>query len=142
MYSSWKNQIKKTIRIASLMPEFVLRARLKKMTMQKYLESEWKNFSKAFVKHTAQYFSKKALLSWLKGSVTILENYKIKPWNGSMLILTSNDDKLSNEQSKRLLEQYPRAKIHTFNKGGHHTVFLYPEQYTQAIIKFLKSNNK
>ncbi len=135
------SNIKKTIKIAKYIPEFLLRLKLKKMTMQKYPDSEWKAFSQAFIKEAAKGFTKKGLLFWTESSINNLTNFKIKKWSGPVLILTSNDDKLSHEQSSILIKQYPNANIHSFEKGGHHTVFLYPEEYSNVIIDYLKIHN-
>ncbi len=43
------NKIRKIVKIAKYLPEFVLRWRLKRTTMQQYPDSEWRDFSRAFV---------------------------------------------------------------------------------------------
>ncbi|MBC8460259.1 MAG: hypothetical protein H8D67_19920 [Deltaproteobacteria bacterium] len=62
----------------------------------------------------------------------------LQSWPGKILILSSKDDKLSIVSIEELKVRYPRAKMHIFEQGGHHTFSLFPEEYSSVIRDFLK----
>lgn len=37
-------------------------------------------------------------------------------------------------QSRLLMERYPKAKLRVFDKGGDHTVFLFPQEYVYVDV--------
>ncbi len=75
----------------------------------------------------------------MNGSIEIIEKIDslASHWDGPLLVLTSVDDKLSCEQAELHKERYPQARIHTFQEGGHHTIFLFPEEYLRIVTEFL-----
>jgi pimeloyl-ACP methyl ester carboxylesterase len=63
-------------------------------------------------------------------------------WNDRILIISSNDDnEMMKNQVEELIGIYPESKIHRFEvgKGGHHTVFYFPEEYNAVVKTFLES---
>ncbi len=110
------------------------------MTIRAYPQSEWLAFTRAFVHESARGFTKRALLAWMKASLDVLKNYTVRPWDDPLLIMTSRDDILSYGKAGALKERYPQADVHVFERGGHHTVFLFPREYADTITGFLDSH--
>lgn len=46
-------------------------------------------------------------------------------WFGEILILSSQDDKETVGKIKELKIRYPKARIHIFGRGSHHTPLLF-----------------
>lgn len=85
------------------------------------------------------------MISWVRqlspGSKK-LRNFVFDPdahaaWPGYMLILASRDDAGAMAKLAALRERYPRARVHMFDQGGHHTYLFFPEAYTTALPDFL-----
>jgi pimeloyl-ACP methyl ester carboxylesterase len=66
----------------------------------------------------------------------------LEHWRGRMLILNSEDDSMMPAQARASLGAlYPRAESVSFSGTGHSTAILQPEEYANAIARFLASTD-
>lgn len=129
--------MEQTLRGTRFLPTFLLRKLLMKNTSKDYPESDWREFTRAFVTEAARRSTKDAFQGWMQGSIDLLEEYEFTAWNGPTLLVSSEDDDTSRPALEELKERYPQAEVHVFEDGGHHTLFLRPEAYTEVLQAFL-----
>lgn len=129
----------------SILPYFLIRRLAKKIAVNTDAISTSK-----YVTVNSQYFSdlaknyvtKPLFLSRMR-AITDFKNYELNPhiineWKGSILVITSEDDRLI-DQVPLIKSYYKAAKIHVFprRKGGHHTNLYFPEEYNKVVMNFL-----
>ena len=105
--------------------------------------SEWSDFARAYFCEITPQINKQVFLRFVHAGremIQILtsESQAMDSWPGETLILSSADDHGSYTGLNELKRQYPRARTHVFEQGGHHTILLFPELYTAAIASFLQ----
>ena len=54
-------------------------------------------------------------------------------WRGSTALIGSRDDEITLEGFSALRERYTIVHEELLPRGGHHAVFLYPEEYCDAL---------
>ncbi len=141
-----------SIKMIKLLPSFLLKYIIKKK-FSKYSKNisvpekciSRISFSKVLLeKCFLKRFSKKELLKELEyilqfNNEKILTSRELPNWNGSILIITSEDD-VSYEDSKKLAELLPNADIFVFEAGyGHFAPVIKSVQFYLKINDFLKT---
>ena len=115
---------------------------LKRLSGKSPVPSEWAGFEKAYYNELAENLDKELLIRFMKDGIDERRHFVYKPdqissWKGPALILSSKDDSLSFDKVELLKARFPRANVHIFEQGGHHTVTFFPEEYTEIVRKFL-----
>ncbi len=109
--------------------------------------SKWLEFRRAYLReiYLSGDVDKEMFIHFFEEGIESLRDFVFKPevlqsWPGKILILSSREEKWSAVSAEDLKERYPRAKTHIFEQGGHHVIFLFPEEYTSVIRDFLKED--
>lgn len=109
--------------------------------------SKWVKVNYYYFNELAEkYLTKKMFLSRLHLILDFrgyeLDSSIVRKWNGKMLILASEDDRLSRHMSY-MKSCYEGADSHIFpsGRGGHHTLLYFPQEYNNQVVSFLKDNN-
>jgi pimeloyl-ACP methyl ester carboxylesterase len=135
-------------RLAKILPVSVVRWIIKKQTTGAVPESsEWVSFEAAYFREIGAEVTKSMFVDFLADAAETRRNLVAKPeivqaWPGSVFVLTSEDDSFSFNSLEQLEDYYPRVDSYVFPEGGHHALFFYPKQYTEALIGFLDSVNE
>ena len=98
-------------------------------------DSEWIEYRKYYFSNMFGQYSKR---DFIEGFKTMARNISMDPldyskWKGETVLLSSQDDKDVRAYLDDLQCAYPQAAHHEFQKGGHHTPLLYPEEYSQVL---------
>jgi len=137
---------KKTRRVLCLvrvLPLFVIRRALKKMTTGRTPSSSWWiSFHKVYMQEAIANIERSTYVRFLRSSLETrrrftFEHRALESWPGSILILSSEDDALSRHSLERLQARYPRARTELLKEGGHHAFIFFPDAYTAALKGFL-----
>ena len=132
-------------RVAKILPAPVVRWIVKKQTTGQVPEnSDWISFEAAYYREVNAQVTKEMFVSFLADAAETRSSFTAKPeiiqsWPGTVFVLTSEDDSFSFASLEEIQDHYPRVQSYVFPEGGHHTLFFYPEQYTEAIQGFLDS---
>ncbi len=134
--------------IYKILPYSLIRRFAKKIAIKKdsTITSKWTIAnSQYFAELGEDYLSKKLFLSRFQG-ILDFKKYELDPlimkkWNGKILILASEDDRLV-YQVPLMKSYYKEAIVHVFQKGkgGHHTNLYFPEDYNTRVKTFLEKN--
>lgn len=136
------DKIEKMIRIIRFLPSFTINI-IKWIRTKSGKESDWFKFRKAFFNFMFQSISKKIFINHFKKNLEFLNDIKHLPvgkvtWHGETIILGTNSDKDTFLYFEKLKEIYQDCEAYVFDKpGGHHMIFLYPEEYTDILRKYL-----
>jgi len=137
------NKLKKMLWLVKILPLFVTRRILLKMTAGNVPpSSEWVEFHNAYFREASSRITKTMFVRFLRGSVEVRRRFAFKPealesWTGETLILASKDDQAAFASLGKLQAHYPRAQTHLFEEGGHHTFMFFPEAYTAVLKEFV-----
>jgi pimeloyl-ACP methyl ester carboxylesterase len=106
--------------------------------------SEWADFEAAYFAEVGSQVTREMMVGFLKGGARSRAAFVARPevvqaWGGRVLILTSRDDALSFTSLEALQAYYPQTVAHVFDRGGHHTLFFFPEEYVQVLDGYLRS---
>jgi pimeloyl-ACP methyl ester carboxylesterase len=105
--------------------------------------SEWNEFHKAYFLEAASQLDKPGFLNYIDSMLRFTEETRHLPadkrkWNGETFLLGTRDDEDAFEHFDTLLKLYPNANSHIFEEqGGHHMLFLFPEEYARIISQYL-----
>ena len=136
------DKIEKMIRIIRFLPSFTINI-IKWIRTKSGKESDWFKFRKAFFNFMFQSISKEIFIDHFKKNLEFLNDIKHLPvgkvtWHGETIILGTNSDKDTFLYFEKLKEIYQDCEAYVFDKpGGHHMIFLYPEEYTDILRKYL-----
>jgi len=138
----------KRLLIFRLLPFSILMRIVRMMVKKTWVfpaSSKWLEFRQAYLRevYLSGDLDKEMFIQLLEEGIKALRDFVFKPevlqsWPGKILILGTKDEKWEMVSVEDLKSRYPRAKTHIFEQGGHHTVFLFPEEYTSVIRDFLK----
>jgi pimeloyl-ACP methyl ester carboxylesterase len=129
--------------LARLLPLFVIRRVLRRMTTGKIpSSSQWIDLHEAYMEEAIPNIEREMYVRFLRSSLDTRRAFTFEPaalelWPGSILILSSKDDALSHQSLEKLQARYPRAKTTMLEEGGHHAFLFFPEAYTAALREFL-----
>jgi len=132
-------------RVAKIFPAPVIRWIVKKQTTGQVPESsEWISFEAAYYREVNTQVTKDMFVSFLTDAAETRREFVTKPeivqaWPGTVFVLTSEDDSFSFQGLEAIQDHYSRVQSHVFPEGGHHTLFFYPEEYTEVLQEFLNS---
>ena len=138
-----ENKLKKMLTLVKILPLFVTRRILLKMTTGNVPpSSNWIALHNAYFREASFHIHKAMIVRFLQGAVETRRRFVSEPevlesWPGETLILASRDDQVSVPSLEKLQARYPRARTHLFEEGGHHTFMFFPEAYTAALKGFL-----
>ena len=138
------NKLKKMLTLVKILPLFVTRRILLKMTAGNVPPSStWVEFHNAYFREASSRITKTMFVRFLRGSVEVRRRFAFKPealesWTGETLILASKDDQAAFASLGKLQAHYPRAQTHLFEEGGHHTFTFFPEAYTTILKDFVE----
>ena len=138
-----EKQTKRLLWLVKLLPLFVIRRVLKRMTTGDLpADSQWIDFHEAYLRESIPNIERSMYVNFLRSSLVARRNFAFEPavldaWPGSILILSSQDDALSRQSVAQLQARYPRAKPHLLEAGGHHAFLFFPAAYTAALKEFL-----
>ena len=130
------------VRVAfRLFPARILRA-LQTRRRRYKIDSEWRDYSSAFMRELAFRVDKRTLLDFIDQSIPSAEGFVRAPdalseWPGRVMILSSEDDRVSQPHLDKFSELYPGAQTHSFPDGGHAAVLLRPERHAKMVRSFL-----
>lgn len=139
-----ERQSRRILMLVRLLPLFVIRSVLKRMTTGRVpASSEWVVFHEAYVKEAILDVDRATVVRFLRSSLETRRRISFDPaildrWAGSALILSSQDDALSQQSVERLQSRYPMARVELLAEGGHHTFLFFPDDYTSALMRFLE----
>jgi pimeloyl-ACP methyl ester carboxylesterase len=61
----------------------------------------------------------------------------LEVWKGKILIAESDTDVISQRRRQALRQTYPNALVHTYQNGGHATMFLCFDEFLAMVKRFL-----
>jgi pimeloyl-ACP methyl ester carboxylesterase len=141
------NKLKKMLSLVKILPPFVTRRIVMKMTTGNVPpSSKWIEFHNAYFREASSRITKTMFVRFLEGAVETRRSFVSKPevlesWAGETLILASKDDQAAFASLGRLQARYPTAQTHLFEEGGHHTFMFFPEAYTAVLKEFLDTGH-
>ena len=134
-------------RVASILPVGVIRWIVKRQTTGVIPEnSQWAAFEAAYFREIGSQVTKAMFVNFLSDAAATRRDFVAKPeviqaWPGTVIVLTSEDDAFSFNSLEEIQNYYPRVQSHVFPEGGHHTLFLFPEQFTEALMRILSASD-
>ena len=137
------SKLKKMLSLVKILPLFVTRRILKKMTAGNVpASSKWIEFHNAYFREASSRINKTMFVRFLAGSIAVRRGFVFEPevlesWGGETLILASKDDQAASASLGRLQARYPAAQTYLFEEGGHHTFMFFPEAYTAVLKQFV-----
>lgn len=140
-----RQRIKKVIKIMSALPPFTIKI-LKNIRGRYGKESEWFQFKKAYFNAMFQSITKKVFIQYLKNSLEFLTEIESLPngkvtWNGPTIIMGTESDLDTFQHFESLKKLYRNNRSYIFTEpGGHHMIFLYPEKFTNILLRLLRFN--
>lgn len=139
-------QLEKFKKVVKLLPFFLLKKKLKDR-IEYVPSSEWNEFHKAYFMEIHSKMSKRLFLDYIEIMLKFADEAKYFPidkreWKGETILLGTRGDKDAFRYFERLLKLYPNSRNYIFEeKGGHHTLFLFPEKYTQILSQYVESKD-
>ena len=141
-------ELQKRLKMIKLLPFPIFMPIARKLIKKTWvfpISSKWLAFRQAYLREMSLNINKDMFIHFIEGGIKTLRNFVFKPevlqsWPGEILILGSKGEKWGMVSVEELKARYPKAKTHIFEQGGHHTIFLFPEEYTSVIRDFLKEN--
>jgi pimeloyl-ACP methyl ester carboxylesterase len=143
--SEAERQTRRILWLVRILPLFVIRRILKKMTTgETPSSSQWIAFHEAYIQEAIRNVDKPTVVRFLRSGLETRRRFTFEPeilesWPGSILILSSQDDALSRPSIEKLQARYPRATTELLEDCGHHAVLFFPEAYTAALRQFLQT---
>ena len=143
---SAKREILKTKIIVSLLPFTLMKKGLGKRIAY-FQSSNWNEFHRAFFLEAVSTLTKKDFTDYLDSMIrftseTEILNTNKREWQGETVLMGTPDDEDAFKYLEQLGELYPQARRYIFeNDGGHHMIFLFPEVFTQVLLKYLEMEN-
>ena len=140
---SAKREILKTKIIVSLLPFTLMKKGLGKRIAY-FQSSNWNEFHRAFFLEAVSTLTKKDFTDYLDSMIrftseTEILNTNKREWQGETVLMGTPDDEDAFKYLEQLGELYPQARRYIFeNDGGHHMIFLFPEVFTQVLLKYLE----
>jgi len=134
---------KQILWLVRLLPMVVIRRVLKRMTTGEIpASSRWIAFHEAYMEEALPNVERAIVVGFLRNSLDTRRSFTFAPealrsWPGSILMLSSKDDALSQSSVEELQARYPRAHTTWLDEGGHHAFLFFPEAYTAALREFL-----
>ncbi len=135
---------KKMLKVIRILPSGFL-SLIQFLRLRGNVESEWREFRKAFFKWMFSTIQKKDFINLLEESnqfcqdVADSEKTRI-PWDGSTVLLGTNSDKDTFKYFDVLSQLYPSSTEYVFDlPGGHHTIFLHPVEYTSKLQELISN---
>ncbi|BBM87151.1 alpha/beta hydrolase [Candidatus Uabimicrobium amorphum] len=138
-------KIEKALRIIKWIPGFMFK-------LAKYIRtkgckaSEWYLFRKAFFNWSFSTIVKKDIIQMLENSKVFQQNIeqsKVEPyqWKGNTVIMGTKSDRDTFKYFDELCKHYKNCSSYVFDlpEAGHHTIFLYPKEYTQKFKELIVS---
>ena len=127
-----------------LMPLTFIRAVFKKRSSRHPSNSEWADFTRAFFAERIATLKKDDLIQFIQSGVEAARAFQFEPqalqnWRGRILLLSSKDDATTFPRIGEMQARYPSARTHLFERGGHHTVLLFPDIYNSVLTNFLET---
>jgi len=141
------NKLKKMLTLVKILPLFVTRRIVLKMTTGNVPpSSKWIEFHNAYFQEASSRINKTMFVRFLEGAMEMRRRFVFKPevlesWAGETLILASKDDQAAFASLGKLQAHYPRAQTHLFEEGGHHTFMFFPEAYTAVLKEFVERSD-
>lgn len=132
----------KMIKIIKALPTFVISI-IKFLRINFGKESKWYQFKKAYFSQIFKLIDKNVFVKFLYNGLEFLHDINYLPigkvtWKGETIIINTNTDKNTFKYFGKLKEMYHNNISYVFNNpGGHHTVFLYPEEYIEKLLNLL-----
>lgn len=139
-----ERQIRRLVRWVKILPIGASRYLLSRRTSGTMpASSPWRAFHDAYFRESSTVISKALLILFLENAMQLRreaheKSNAISSWRGRVLILGSEDDSVTIGSLEKLRRRYSDAPVSLFEKGGHHTFMLFPEQYTSALMNFLR----
>ncbi len=104
--------------------------------------SKWDTFTRAYFQERGQEIDKQVFIRFLQAGAATSRDFVFQPdvvqaWAGDVAIFTSRDDDVTFDHLAAVKTRYPQATTHIFAEGGHHTAFLFPEEWLAALTTFL-----
>jgi pimeloyl-ACP methyl ester carboxylesterase len=129
--------------LVRLLPISLIRALFRRRT-QHYPPGKWAAFASAYFAEKLVTLDKQTVAHFFEagGEMArrfVFETDRLEAWPGKILLLSSEDDRTTFPRLPELQARYPRAQVHVFEQGGHHTLLLHPEEYTERVRAFLEA---
>lgn len=138
-----QDKLGRLLKLVRLLPLFVIRrVILRATTGQVPPSSDWVEFHHAFFREASARMDKDMVMRFLEEGLETRRSFIARPevldaWPGEVLILSSRDDDNTTASVNKLQRQFPRARTHLFEQGGHHTFLFFAEAYTNVLKTFL-----
>lgn len=128
----------KKLRIIRWIPGFIIRKAFQGR-MKDVPESGWNAYRKEYLKAIYSGADRKKLVDFYSTFLASLrkELPDISRWKGVVLLINSRDDTDTIDRFQELINTYPGAKTHLFEKGGHHVPLLFPVEFTGVLKAFI-----
>ncbi len=135
------HRMERLIRVVKLLPVSLLRAMFRIRSKDYPSISEWADFTRAFFAERIATLDKADLIQFFELGIETARTFKFDPqsWRGKTLLLSSKDDAPPSKRLNEMQARYPLAHTHVFERGGHHTVLLFPEIYHSVVANFLEA---
>ena len=134
-------KLRKMVKFVRLVPGFVFQWLLRRRAKKYPKSSEWADFTRAYFRERLEVVDKKTVLRFVEDVARsdVPQRFDSHDnWPGEILLLSTTDDPISSPRLDALKERYPRAHVEVLAEGGHHTVFLFPDAYLDALASFLR----
>lgn len=135
--SSRAEGLERSVRGSQRIPGFLLKRSLRARSLRGHRNTPWSATARYLVEDAAKRITKDRFISWMEGTLASLETFHDRPYDGPVLLLASRDDPIGRPVIGRLESRYRDVETHLFDRGGHHTLFLFPDEYTSALNGFL-----
>jgi pimeloyl-ACP methyl ester carboxylesterase len=136
-------QIERTKKVVRFLPFFVMKKKLKGR-IERVPASDWNAFHRAYFTQITAQLTRRIFLDYLESVLSFEDESKHlladgREWQGETVLLGTRGDKDAFEFLETLSRLYPNAKSYIFEQGGgHHMVFLFPEEYTRVLSQYLE----
>ncbi len=140
---SARKQIQKTITLIKLFPFSLMKSKLKNR-VEVIPASNWNEFHRAYFTEIASRLDKTSVLDYFTSILRFEDETRdidenSRSWKGETVILGTHNDEDAFKYYDQSLALYPQASSYIFYQdGGHHTIFLFPEEYSQVLRQYLK----
>ena len=127
-----------------ILPISIVRRIMKKKRIEDYPDSPWNQFHREYFSQRMDNLSKQTLYEYFNGATAFLNDYigqepKVKRYKGSVILLGTEGDQDAFYAMEKFREFFPNALEYIFTEsGGHHYIFLHPENYTRELYRLLK----
>jgi len=139
-----ESRTRRVLSLVRILPLFLIQRMLKRMTTgEPPSSSHWIAFHEAYIQEAIRNVDKPTVVRFLRSGLETRRRFTFEPeilesWPGSILILSSQDDPLSQPRVDKLQARYPGARTELLEEGGHHAFLFFPEAYTTALMRFLE----